>query len=160
MTHERIFEQFKDEPDDPLSFFRDVSTFGGCAGSAAAALENLRILEEEGLVEHAAQVGDYLQACLRQLADKHAVIGDVRGKGLLQGVELVSDRAAKTPVSEADAKRVVAQCKAQGVLIGVITRALPGLNTTLCLAPPLILTRDEVDELCGAIDRALATVFG
>lgn len=159
VTSERIFDLFKDEPDDPLNFFRDVSTFGGCAGGAAAALENLRILEEEGLVENAATMGRYLQERLRELAGRHAVIGDVRGMGLLQGIELVRDRAARIPVAEADVKRVVARCKQQGVLIGMITRALPGLNTTLCLAPPLIITRDEVDEVCAAIDEALGVVF-
>lgn len=159
VTTESIFDLFKDEPDDPLNFFRDVSTFGGCAGGAAAALENLRIIEDENLVENAAVMGAYLQERLHELADKHIVIGNVRGMGLLQGIELVSDRAAKTPVAEADAKRVVALCKERGVLIGMITRALPGLNTTLCLAPPFIVTRADIDEICAAIDQALGIVF-
>jgi len=160
VTSEAIFSRFKDDPDDILNYFRDVSTFGGCTSGPAAALENLRILEDENLVENARVVGDYLNRALRGLSDTHSVVGDVRGLGLLQGVELVVDRDSKAPVSEQAVKQVVAECKARGVLIGAINRAVPGLNTTLCLAPALIATTQDADNICKAIDESLTTVFG
>jgi len=160
VTTENVFEMFKDDAGDPLGYFRDVSTFGGCVGGPAAALENLRILEEEQLVENSREMGFYLNQQLNALADKHKVIGDVRGRGLLQGVELVRDRKTKEPVAEIEARQVAAECKARGVLIGVMNRSIPGLNTTLCLAPPLIASKPELDEICGAIDASLEAVFG
>lgn len=159
ITTERVFEMFKDDAADPMGYFRDISTFGGCAGGAAAAIENLRILEDEGLVDNASEMGAYLHQKLTDLAERHAVIGNVRGRGLLQGVELVLDRETKEPVDEAQARQVGLECKARGVLIGVMNRSIPGLNTTLCLAPPLIATRSDIDEICRAIDGALTAVF-
>jgi taurine-pyruvate aminotransferase len=92
--------------------------------------------------------------------DKHAVIGDVRGKGLFQGAELVADRQTREPVDEKQAQAVVADCMAQGVIIGATNRSLPGLNNTLCLSPALIATPDDIDQITDAIDKALARVFG
>ena len=88
------------------------------------------------------------------------VIGEVRGKGLLVGAELVSDRQSKEPAEEAKVQAVVADCMRQGVIIGMTNRSLPGMNNTLCLAPALIATRDDIDEITTAIDAALSTVFG
>jgi taurine-pyruvate aminotransferase len=97
---------------------------------------------------------------LRGLMDRHRVIGDVRGKGLFCGAELVADRATKEPVAEKLAQAVVADCMAQGVIIGVTNRSLPGFNNTLCLSPALIATADDIDQISDAIDRALTRVFG
>ena len=161
VTTERVFEMFKENPDDPMDYFRDISTFGGCTAGPAAALENMRIIEEEGLLENVNEMGTYLLERLNGLMERHAVIGDVRGKGLFCGAELVADRASKTPVAEAQAQAVVAECLAQGVIIGVTNRSLnDGLNTTLCLSPALIVTRENIDEIVGAIDTALGKVFG
>ncbi|MEO9463976.1 aspartate aminotransferase family protein [Sulfitobacter pontiacus] len=160
IASERVFDMFKATPEDPMAFFRDISTFGGCVGGPTAALENLAIIEEENLVENAAEMGDYLHTRLRELQDKHPSIGDVRGKGLLQGVELVADRATRTPVHESKTFAMVAETKKNGVLISMMNRAVPELNTTLCIAPALIVTRQNVDELYDAMDAALTTVFG
>ena len=92
--------------------------------------------------------------------EKHKVIGDVRGKGLFLGAELVADRQTKEPVDEKSVQAVVADCMAQGVIIGATNRSVPGLNNTLCLSPALIATPDDIDEITGAIDMALTKVFG
>lgn len=160
VTTERVFEMFKSNPDDPLDYFRDISTFGGCTSGPAAALENMRILEDENLLDNTTRMGERLIANLRALQEKHRVIGDVRGKGLFCGAELVADRTTKEPVAEKLAAAVVADCAAQGVIIGVTNRSIPGFNNTLTFAPPLIATADDIDAITAAVDRALGKVFG
>jgi taurine-pyruvate aminotransferase len=87
------------------------------------------------------------------------VIGDVRGKGLFCGAELVADRGTKEPADEKKVAAVVADCAAQGVLIGMTNRSLTGLNNTLTFAPPLIATGDDIDAITHAVDIALTKVF-
>jgi taurine-pyruvate aminotransferase len=159
VTTEAVFEMFKDDANDPLSYFRDISTFGGCTSGPAAALENMRIIEDENLLDNTKAMGERLMGRLAGLMEKHQVIGDVRGKGLFCGAELVSDRKTKEPVHEKKAQAVVADCMAQGVIIGVTNRSLPGLNNTLCLSPALIATPDDIDRIADAIDGALTRVF-
>jgi taurine-pyruvate aminotransferase len=76
------------------------------------------------------------------------------------GAELVADRQTKEPMDEKKVAAVVAECNAQGVIIGMTNRSLPGLNNTLCLSPALIATADDIDAITGAIDKALTKVFG
>ena len=159
VTTEAVFEQFKDAPDDKLSYFRDISTFGGCAAGPAAALENMRIIEDEDLLANTVKMGDRMMANLNALMDKHRVIGDVRGKGLFCGAELVADRATKDPAEEKKVQAVVADCMAQGVIIGMTNRSLPGMNNTLCFSPALIATADDIDQITEAVDKALTRVF-
>jgi len=156
VTTEAVFEQFKADPDDPLSYFRDISTFGGCTAGPAAALETLRIIEDEALIENCARMGEYLQERLEALAAKHPVIGEVRGMGLLRGVELVADRDTRAPLPESLVQAIVADCmKSSAVIIGATNRSLAGFNNTLCLSPAFVCTRSEVDELVAAIDGAI-----
>ena len=159
VTTEAVFEQFKDDS-DPMSLFRDISTFGGCTAGPAAALENMRIIEEEGLLANTRAMGARLMDNLCALQDRHAVIGDVRGLGLFCGAELVADRATRAPADERLVQAVVADCMAQGVIIGATTRSLPGYNNTLCLAPALIATPGDIDAITEAIDGALRRVAG
>ncbi|WEF24447.1 hypotaurine--pyruvate aminotransferase Tpa [Paracoccus sp. S3-43] len=160
VTTEAVFEMFKDDASDPLGYFRDISTFGGCTAGPVAALENMRIIEDEGLLENTVAMGERTLSNLRALQEKHPVIGEVRGKGLFCGAELVADRATKEPLDEKRVQAVVAECLAQGVIIGATNRSLPGLNNTLCLSPALIATRDDIDRITDAIDAALAKVAG
>ena len=136
VTTEAVFEQFKTAPDDPLSYFRDISTFGGCTAGPAAALENMRILEDENLLDNTLNMSERLMNNLHALMDKHRVIGDVRGKGLFCGAELVADRTTKEPALEKMVAAVVADCANQGVLIGMTTRSL-----TITLAVDKALTK-------------------
>lgn len=160
LTTEAVFELFKDDPSDPLSYFRDISTFGGCTAGPAAALENLRIIEDEQLLANTQRMGERLLRNLRQLQERHAAIGDVRGVGLFCGAELVRDRKTREPAEEARVQAVVADCLAQGVIIGATNRSLPGFNNTLCLAPALVATEADIDRITAAVDAALGKVFG
>ncbi len=160
VTNEKVFELFKDDASDPMNYFRDISTFGGCTAGPAAALENLAIIEDEDLLENTTAQGAYMLEKLEALAEKHTVIGDTRGKGLFLGAELVADRETRTPVQEKMAQAVVADCMQQGVIIGVTNRSLPGKNNTLCFSPALIATSNDIDHICDAVDGALTRVFG
>jgi taurine-pyruvate aminotransferase len=151
---------FKDDASDPMNYFRDISTFGGCTAGPAAALENMRIIEDENLLDNCTQMGARMMGNLEVLMEKHKVIGDVRGKGLFLGAELVLDRQTKEPVSEAQLGQVTADCGAQGVIIGASNRSVPGLNNVLCFSPALIVTADDVDRITDAVDGALGRVFG
>ncbi|SEM73880.1 taurine-pyruvate aminotransferase [Loktanella fryxellensis] len=159
VTTDAVFEQFKDDT-DPLSYFRDISTFGGCTAGPTAAIENMAIIEEEGLLDNSTAMGAHLKANLHALMDKHAVIGDVRGQGLFCGAELVTDRATKEPLSEKQVAAITADCMAQGVIIGATNRSVPGFNNTLLFAPALIATKDDIDQITDAVDRALTRVLG
>lgn len=158
VTTEALFDGFKSDPSDPMSYFRDISTFGGCAAGPAAALENMRIIEEENLLDNVNTMGDYLVDRLRELQDKHALIGDVRGKGLFVGAELVKDRQTKEPVEEGVVMKIAAECLKQGVIIGRTNRSFHKLNNTICLSPALICTKDDIDEIVNAIDNAMANI--
>ena len=160
VTSEDVFELFKDDASDPMNYFRDISTFGGCTAGPAAAIENMAIIEEEGLLDNTLKMGERMIDNLNALSEKHAVIGQVRGKGLFCGAELVADRATKDPAEEKLVQAVVADCAAQGVLIGATNRSIPGYNNTLCFSPALIATPDDIDEITEAVDRSLTKVFG
>lgn len=159
VTTEAVFDMFKDDPSDKLNYFRDISTFGGCTAGPAAAIENMRIIEDEKLLENTTQMGAYMLDQLHALADKHAVIGDVRGKGLFLGAELVTDRDSRAPAEEAKVQAVVGNCMAQGVIIGATNRSLPGKNNSLCFSPALIATKDDINHIIAAVDKALGDVF-
>lgn len=160
VTTNAVFELFKDDASDSMSYFRDISTFGGCTAGPAAALENMRIIEDEGLLENTQNMGARVLDNFNALMESHAVIGDVRGKGLFCGIELVADRASKEPADEKKVQAVVADCMAQGVIIGATNRSIPKFNNTLCLSPALIATPDDIDQITQAVDGALRRVFG
>ncbi|NVK30610.1 MAG: aminotransferase class III-fold pyridoxal phosphate-dependent enzyme [Gammaproteobacteria bacterium] len=160
VTTEKVFDMFKANAEDPMSYFRDISTFGGCTSGPAAAIENMNIIIEENLLENTLQMGDYAMDKLRELQDKHTCIGEVRGKGLFLGVELVKDRDSREPADEKMVQQVVGKSAQAGVLIGATNRSLPGLNNTLCLSPALISTKDDIDEIVSCIDLRLSEVFG
>lgn len=160
VTTEAVFEKFKDNASDPMNYFRDISTFGGCTAGPVAAIENMNIIEEEELLANTEAKGARLMKNLYALMDKHAVIGDVRGKGLFCGAELVEDRDSRAPVAEKLAQAVTADCMAQGVIVGVTNRSVPGRNNTLCFSPALIATDDDIDQITNAVDGALTRVFG
>lgn len=159
VTTEAVFDLFKDDS-DPMGYFRDISTFGGCTAGPAAALENMRIIEDEELLANTTAMGARLIANLERLAERHAVIGQVRGKGLFCGAELVADRATRAALPEAQVAAVVAGAMKRGVQIGMTNRSLPGLNNTLCLSPALIATENDIDRITEAIDGALTEVCG
>ena len=160
VTTERVFEMFKDDAEDKLSYFRDISTFGGCTAGPAAALENMRIIEDENLLENCQVMGARMLANLEALKERHKVVGEARGKGLFLGLELVADRQGKEPVAEKQVAQVVAECAARGVIIGAANRSIPGRNNFLCFSPALIATAEDIDAITQTVDEALGKVFG
>ncbi len=158
VTTEAVFEQFADS-DDPMSYFRDISTYGGCASGPAAALETMRIIEDEQLLENCTVMGEYLIEKMRGLQNKYEIIGDVRGKGLFCGLELVTDRTTKEPVPESTLSAIAADCMQQGVIIGRTSRSLTGFNNTILLSPALICGENEIDEIAEALDQAIGRVM-
>ncbi len=158
VTTEEVFAAFKEDVDPRLGYFRDISTFGGCTAGPAAALVNMQIIEDERLLENVTMQGEYLRGRLYQLMEKHPLIGDVRGKGLFAGFELVKDRDTKEPVDETVAAAVAAHCMANGVIIGRTNRSFKTNNNTICLAPALIATQDDIDQIVNALDEAVAEV--
>jgi len=159
VTTNAVFDQFKDE-EDKLSMFRDISTFGGCTAGPAAAIENMKIIEEEDLRGNSVRSGARLMNNLNALMEKHKWIGDVRGMGLFAGAELVTDRKSKEPVDERQVAAIVADCMNQGVIIGATNKSLPGFNNTLLFAPALIATNDDIDHITDAVDQAMTRVLG
>jgi 4-aminobutyrate aminotransferase len=127
-----------------------ASTFGGNPVSCAAAIETIALLKKQ-LVANAAEVGAHLKSGLGALADKHRLIGDVRGRGLMIGVELVRDRATKErAIEERDA--AVSACFARGLLV------LGAGKNAIRFSPPLVLTREQADTAIGIFDEALGEV--
>jgi len=159
VTTNAVFDQFKDDT-DKMSYFRDISTFGGCTAGPAAAIENMKIIEEEDLRGNSVSSGAHLKDNLNALMDKHKWIGDVRGMGLFAGAELVQDRDTKEPVDEKQVMAIVADCMQQGVIVGASNRSMPGYNNTLLFAPALIATKDDIDHITDAVDNAISRVLG
>ncbi len=124
---------------------------------AAAGLAVIDVIEEEGLVAQARQRGEYLMVRLRDLQERHEQIGDVRGKGLLVGIELVEDRETKKP---ADALGVAVgdECLRRGLSMNIV-RSSSGMLNCFRMAPPLSITEEEIDTAIQIIDEALAAVL-
>jgi len=128
------------------------STFGGNPVAGAAALAVLAVIEDEHLATNAAEVGSYLRRGLVKLADCHAVIGDVRGEGLLLGVELVDDQATRAPAA-GRARAVTEAMRERGILLGTTGPA----GNVLKIRPPLVFQREHADLLLQTLDDVLAT---
>lgn len=127
------------------------ATFGGNPVSSAAALAVIKLIEDEDLRTNARVVGSYLREKLEELKEKYEIIGDVRGMGLMQGVELVKDRKTKEPAPDAVLK-VFEETKRQGVLIGKGGLYGNVIRTGMMLNS----TKDHVDELIKALDSGFA----
>ena len=128
------------------------STFGGNPVACAAALAVLAVIEEEGLVTNAAETGSYLRHGLAALAERHRLIGDVRGQGLLLGVELVQDRDTRAPAA-GYASRVRENMRERGVLLGTAGPA----GNVLKIRPPLVFRSEHADRLLRTLDEALTS---
>ncbi|MBP2667793.1 MAG: taurine--pyruvate aminotransferase, partial [Firmicutes bacterium] len=152
-----VFDRFLTSPTDTFGYFRDISTYGGCTAGCSVALENIRIIEDEKLVENSAVLGRYLLDQLKQFAD-HPMVGDIRGLGLFAGIEIVDDKKTKAPSTEGTLAGIVADIKKQGILMGRMGRSVPGLNNVLTLAPALIVTKEQIDATVKAIGVALGNL--
>jgi 4-aminobutyrate aminotransferase len=145
IAREEIADSFK--PGDHLS------TFGGNPVSCAAALANIEFLEEQNLADEALKKGEYLKDQLERLKAKHKLIGEVRGKGLMIGIELVREHASKTPASD-EGKKIREICLENGVLLG-----FGGIYANvLRIQPPLVISQGQMENVVKVLDLALQKI--
>ena len=130
------------------------NTYGGNPVSCAVGLAVLHVIEEEGLVENAATVGQYVLQGFQELQSRHEVIGDVRGRGLFFGIDLVSDRQTKEPGAGV-AKRVVNELRNKGILMSKIGEH----DNVLKLRPPLCFSQENADRLISTLDDVLSSAL-
>jgi len=136
------------EPSSRVGMFGHGYTYSGHPVGCSIALKALEIYERDGIYEHAATVGRYLQRRLREFAD-HEIVGDVRGVGLIGAVEIVADKTSRQPFDPSAIGYLAKTAQDHG-LIG---RALAG--TTFAVCPPLVISCEQVDELVTILGRAL-----
>lgn len=122
--------------------------------AATVGLTVLDVVAREGLVARAGQLGLLLRERLLDLQERHEAVGDVRGRGLLQGIELVTDRASRQPADQLG-QAVTAECLRLGLHMNIVQ--LPGMGGIFRIAPPLTLSEDELDQGLTILDKALAT---
>ena len=113
----------------------------------------LDVIEDQQLLANALETGEYLRQGLRSLAQRHPMIGDIRGAGMIAGVELVRDRATQEPAKR-ETKRVINAMKEKGILVG----REGYLGNVLKIRPPMVFQPDNADFLIAALDDALAAI--
>ncbi len=126
-------------------------TNGGNAVCCAAAIANIEVIQEEKLVERSAKLGEQIQARFREMQAKYELIGDVRGRGLLIGVDLVKDRQTKERARD-EAAKVCMRCYQKGLILSFFS------NSVLRIAPPLVVTDAEAERALGIIEDSLKEV--
>jgi 4-aminobutyrate aminotransferase len=130
-----------------------ISTFGGNPVTTTAAKAVIDFIEEQKLLTNCTETGAYLRGRLEEVKEKHEIVGDVRGMGLLQAIELVEDRKTKTPATAATAQ-VMEAARENRILLGK-----GGMfGNVLRLSPPMNISRGDVDQFIDALDRSLAVV--
>jgi len=151
-----IYEEFTKNGN--YDFFRHINTFGGSPAACAVALKNLEIMERENLFEQSAEVGEILLEELKARISHHPNVGDIRGKGLLIGIELVEDCTTKEPLPVEKVNQVIAKCKEQRLIIGKNGVTVAGYNNVLTLSPPLTVTFEEKDFIVAALAQAIESL--
>jgi len=149
-----VFEKF--EGTEEYGRLRHVNTFGGNPAACAVAVKNLEIMEDEDLPGRSAALGERLREELTELKG-HPNVGNIRGKGLLFGIELVEDKESKQPVSTRTMDKVISACKEKGLILRYNRDTAPGVNNVLVLAPPLAITNEDlafiVETLKGSFEQ-------
>ena len=147
-----IYEKFA--ADRTYDRLRHVNTFGGHPGGCAVAVKNLEIMEEEGLPQRSAEMGERLRDKLAKLED-HPNVGDLRNRGLLFGIELVEDRESKEPASPDKVNAVVSGCQERGLIVGKNGDTVAGFNNVVTLAPPLNVTEEDVELIAQRLAESV-----
>jgi 4-aminobutyrate aminotransferase len=128
-----------------------ISTFGGNPVTAVAAKATIDLIEEERLMDNAHEVGAHFRERLEALKEKYAVIGDVRGMGLMQGIELVKDRKTKEPATELTSQ-LMERARANGLLVG-----RGGLSSNVIrMTPPLNISKSDAEQAVAILDKSFA----
>ncbi|MEZ0291342.1 MAG: aminotransferase [Solirubrobacteraceae bacterium] len=155
VVSDEIFAAFPADPADE-GRLRHINTFGGHPGGCAVALETLAIMEEEGLLERSASAGADLLARLRATLGDHPLVGDLRGRGLLIGIELVADQATRAPAAGAVTGGIVKAAQQRGLLVWRNVDTAAGLDNVIALAPPLSLTDADLDHIVDVLGAVFA----
>mmetsp|Transcript_18404 Transcript_18404/g.56477 ORF Transcript_18404/g.56477 Transcript_18404/m.56477 type:complete len:494 (-) Transcript_18404:68-1549(-) len=161
-ANEKVFSKFFDTESamaPRLANFRQINTYGGHPVACAVALRNVEIIEREHLVDRAARLGAYFHDRLDATLGSHPLVGEVRGKGLLLGVELVQDKLSKKPLHDEALASILPFCNDHGVIVGRNGTTIPGLNNVLILAPPFVITEAECDAIASTLRAALDDVL-
>jgi len=130
-----------------------ISTFGGNPVTTTQAKAVIDLIEEQNLLANCAETGAYLRGRLDQIKDKHEIVGEVRGMGLIQGLELVEDRQSKVPAT-AQAAMAMEVARQHGLIIGKGGT----FGNVLRVTPPMNIARADVDQFIEVLDKALAAV--
>jgi taurine-pyruvate aminotransferase len=152
-----IYEAFKGT--EEYDYFRHVNTFGGNPAACALALKNLEIMENEKLFDRSRDLGEKVLNEFTNLLQDHPYVGNVRGKGLLIGIELVKDKRTKEPLDVNLVNQVIAACKQKGVLIGKNGATVAGYNNVLTLSPPLNIAEEDLEFLIKIVTESLQTIL-
>ncbi len=158
LLSQRIFDAFA----AGTGFFQHGHTYMGHPMAAAAALAVQRVIRRDGLLENVRAMGDRLDARLRECFGQHPHVGDIRGRGLFRAIELVQDRETREPFDPA--RRLHARIKAESMARGLMVYPMGGTidgarGDHVLLAPPFILTPDDVDEIVGRLSQAVAAAL-
>lgn len=148
-----IYEAFNGS--EMYDYLRHVNTFGGATASCAAALKNIELMEQEQLFERSAIKGAEILQTLQEQLENHALVGSVRGKGLLIGIELVENKETKQPVAVQVVNDIIAACKQQGVIIGKNGATVAGYNNVLTLSPPLNTSDEDLQTIVDTVVKAI-----
>lgn len=140
---------------DRLAHLRTISTFAGHPVACAVALRNIDIVKRERLVDAARTCGAYLAAAVQEHLADHPLVGDIRHKGLLLGIELVSDKTTKAPLPDAKCAAVVDRAQDRGVLVGRNVSTVPGLANVIILAPPFVVSTAQIDSAVAVLRAVL-----
>ncbi|WP_268894484.1 aspartate aminotransferase family protein [Chengkuizengella marina] len=143
---------------EEYEYFRHVNTFGGNPTACALALKNLEIMEKEKLFDRSKEVGNRLLNELQSILQDHPYVGDVRGKGLLIGLELVSDKETKEPLESRLVNQVISICKENGLIIGKNGATVAGYNNVIILSPPLTIGKEDIEFLIKTLVDALQKI--
>lgn len=152
-VRKEIYDAFKGQGD--YDHLRHVSTFGGNPAACALALKNMEIYENENLIERSEIIGDTLKSRLLDLED-HPHVGQVRGKGLLIGIELVADKTTKEPASDELVTSIISYCKNKGLIVGRNGDTVAGYNNIIALSPPLNITDNDLKFIVSVLKEAFA----
>jgi taurine-pyruvate aminotransferase len=148
-----IYEAFKGS--EEYDYFRHINTFGGNPAACALALKNIEIMENEQLYDRSKVLGDRLKSELQTKLQNHPNVGDVRGKGLLVGIEMVKDKSTKEPLEVNKLNDVIATCKKNKLIIGKNGVTVDGYSNVLTLSPPLNLEESDLDFIIQTLTKAL-----
>ncbi len=151
-----IYEAFKGS--EEYDYFRHINTFGGNPAACALAVKNIEIMENEDLFARSAELGETAINTLKNHLQDHPLVGDVRGKGLLIGIEMVKDRQSKEPLEVDVVNKVISYCKQNGVIIGKNGATVAGYNNVLTLSPPLTIDVEDLELLLSTVIEGIKQV--